>query len=227
MNIFIVTSTINSHIGVFSPEERYDQTKSTISSIREKVPDSIILFVDNSEKYFDKELDFDYRIPFNHNLFTKFVNKAESKGLGESYMLNETFNFIKQNNIIGERIFKISGRYNLAKGFDISEYQNPKYKDMYAFRVNDWDVTASSGEWYGSQTVRYYETRLYSLSYSLLEEYQETVKNMFEIMITSWGKLMNNWEMCHCYKLPEEKIIKMDPIHLEGLNAVNGVYRFE
>ena len=227
MNVFVVSSTINSDIGVFTREQRYEQTKQTIASVRKYAPESTILFIDNSNESFHGDLDVDYRVPFTHNIFTHFMNRAESKGVGEAYMLSETFKFMRANVIRPIRFFKLSGRYRLAEGFNIKEYDDPKYKGMFAFRVNDWDVSTPSNEWIGTQTVRYYETRLFSMCGSIMEEYEEYVGQMFEIMITSWGKLMNNWEMCHCYKIPEDKLIAMKPIYLEGENAVNGVYRFE
>jgi hypothetical protein len=173
------------------------------------------------------DFDVDYRVPFIPNMFTIFANKAESKGLGEAYMLSETFKFMRANVIRPTRLFKISGRYRLAEGFNINEYDNPKYKGKFAFRINDWDVSTPSGEWIGLQTVRYLETRLFSMCGSLIDEYEGYVNQMFQTMITSWGKLMNNWEMCHCQKIPDDKLISMNPIYVEGLNAVNGIYRFE
>lgn len=227
MNTFLITSTINSDLGVFSVKERLKQTEQTIASIRKYAPDSKILFIDNSNVAYHADLDVDFGVSMKRNIFTRFANRAESKGLGEAYMISEAFDFMRQNVIRPTRLFKISGRYRLAEGFDIKEYDDPKYKGMYTFRINDWDVSASNKEWYGTQTVRYYETRLYSMCGSLMDEYEVHVNEMFETMITSWGKLMNNWEMCHCYKLPEEKIVSMKPIYVEGENAVNGVYRFE
>ena len=61
----------------------------------------------------------------------------------------------------------------------------------------------------------------------MMDEYEDTMKDMFEIMITNWGKLMMNWEMCHSHKITEDKVVAMKPIYVEGHNAVNGEYRFE
>ena len=224
MNIFIITSTINADMGVFTPEQRYEQTKESITSIRKYAPGSIIVFIDNSNSFYG-ELDIDYRVLFSHNLFTQWANNIGSKGIGEAYMLSECFKFMKTNVIRPNRLFKLSGRYRLAEGFSISEYDDPKYKGKYAFRVNDWDV--SSVQWVGNQTVRYLETRLYSMCGSLIGEYEELVNKMFHTMVTSYGQLQCNWEMNHCQVIPEDKFISMKPIFVEGLNAVNGVYRFE
>lgn len=225
MNIFLITSTINSSIGVFSVEERLKQTEETIASIRKYVPDSKIIFIDNSNVSLSYDLDIDYKVPFTPNMFTIWANDIGSKGIGEAYMLSETFKFMRANVIRPTRLFKMSGRYKLAKGFDITEYDKSRYKGMYAFRVNDWDV--SSVQWQGNQTVRYLETRLYSMCGSLIDEYEGFVHKMFHTMLTSYGQLQCNWEMNHCKYIPDDSYISMKPIFVEGLNAVDGVYRFE
>lgn len=225
MNVFLITSTINCNMGVFSVEERIEQTKETIASVRRYAPGSQIIFIDNSNDPIHQELDIDYRVPFYRNMFTRWTNDIGSKGIGEAYMLSECFKFMRENVIRPTRLFKMSGRYKLAEGFDIKEYDDPKYKGMYAFRVNDWDV--SSVQWPGNQTVRYLETRLYSMCGSLIDEYEGLVHKMFHTMLTSYGQLMCNWEMNHCQVIPDDKLIAMNPIYVEGLNAVDGVYRFE
>lgn len=225
MNTFLITSTINCSIGVFSVEQRVEQTKQTIASIRKYAPGSQILFIDNSNESCHADLDIDFGVNVERNMFTKWANDVGSKGIGEAYMLSECFKFMRANVIRPTRLFKMSGRYRLAEGFDITEYDNPKYQGMYAFRVNDWDV--SSVQWVGNQTVRYLETRLYSMCGSLIDEYEGLVNKMFHTMVTSYGQLMCNWEMNHCQVIPDDKLISMNPIYVEGENAVNGVYRFE
>ena len=164
-------------------------------------------------------------VNMERNIFTRWANDVGSKGIGEAYMLSECFKFMRANVIRPTRLFKMSGRYRLADGFNIEEYDDPKYKGMYAFRVNDWDV--SSVQWVGNQTVRYLETRLYSMCGTLIDEYEGLVNKMFHTMVTSYGQLQCNWEMNHCRYIPDDKYISMKPIFVEGENAVDGVYRFE
>lgn len=225
MNTFLITSTINCNIGVFSVEERIEQTKETIASVRRYASGSQIVFIDNSNVSLSFDFDIDYRVPFTPNMFTLWANGVGSKGIGEAYMLSECFKFMRANVIRPTRLFKMSGRYRLAEGFDITEYNKPKYEGMYAFRVNDWDV--SSVQWHGNQTVRYLETRLYSMCGSLIDEYEVLVNKMFHTMLTSYGQLQCNWEMNHCKYINDDKYISMSPIYVEGFNAVDGVYRFE
>lgn len=228
---FIVLSTINCSIGVFNPTDRFMQTIDTIESIRAKVPNSKIVFMDNSNNPIDKNMEEELRdrvdvfLPFTHNIFTKWVNDIGSKGIGECYMWFEVIEYLQKNNLVGKRVFKLSGRYKLAEGFDIEEYEKSEYDGKYTFRINPWEV--SSKQWEGNKLVWYFETRLYSFPGELLEEYKAAIFRMFHTMITSYGDVMCNWEMNHFMNIPHEKVKEMKPNYVEGLNAENGVYRFE
>mgnify|MGYP006290572221 FL=1 len=47
-NLFIVTSALNTGIGVIDPDTRYQQTIEGLKNLREKCPNDIILFADGS-----------------------------------------------------------------------------------------------------------------------------------------------------------------------------------
>ena len=51
-------------MGVFSVEERVEQTKRTIASIRKYAPVSQILFIDNSNESYHADLDVDFETFF-------------------------------------------------------------------------------------------------------------------------------------------------------------------
>ncbi len=46
--LFIITSSLKPAMGVFNDNDRFAQTVSTLKSVREKVPEAIILFADIS-----------------------------------------------------------------------------------------------------------------------------------------------------------------------------------
>jgi hypothetical protein len=48
---FIITSAINPGVGLFSPEERINQTIQTVSSIKNIFPESNLILIDGG-KYF-------------------------------------------------------------------------------------------------------------------------------------------------------------------------------
>ena len=94
---FIITSTINTKkltgVNVFDSDNRFIETLKTIESIRKKVPNSKIVFIDNSSEplsdkqtsYIEKHVDLFHQI--EHNIFTLFVNDIGSKGMGEAYIM--------------------------------------------------------------------------------------------------------------------------------------------
>ena len=47
-NIFIITSSVKPNIGAFTDDQRFQQTIQTLRSVREKVPDAIIVLSDVS-----------------------------------------------------------------------------------------------------------------------------------------------------------------------------------
>lgn len=235
-NTFIVTSTINAimqeRINVYDSKIRFEQTLETFKSIRQKVKNSKIIFIDNSlipltKEQKDQILPFvDYFEQIEHNLFTSFCNNIGSKGLGEIYMMERALNIIETHNLIGKRIFKITGRYRLADSFDINFYDSPDLYFKYAHKVNQWDVSLDHFTNHIERVV-YFETRFWSFCYTLLEEYKKILKIIFRIMIENYGKPMCNLEMCHWKIIPHGKLYELEQAHVEGYTADNGLYKFE
>ena len=87
-----------------------------------------------------------------------------------------------KSDLIGKRVFKLSGRYRLAESFDISFYDNPDLAGKYAFKINEWDVSTDNFRT-DRRRVVYFETRLYSFCGSLFYEYAEIVKANFHVKI--------------------------------------------
>lgn len=139
MNLVLVTSVINvknnplsySKIrSVFNREERFEQTKRTIESIKCKIPDSKILIVEytnftkDEQEYFKCACDFILNLWGRNDLESKIFGK--SKALGEGTMTIEALKWIIDNNINYENLFKISGRYWLSDNFEFDNFNNDK-----------------------------------------------------------------------------------------------------
>lgn len=122
-NIPLSYSTVRS---VFSRDERFEQTKKTISSIKEKIPEAKLMIVECSNYETNKE-QLDYLID-NSDYFFNLWDKQElhkyifgtSKALAEGMMTIELINYINNNNIIFDNYAKISGRYYLNDNFNIN-----------------------------------------------------------------------------------------------------------
>ena len=107
---------------VFTHDERFIQTKKTIETVKEKIPNSKIFIVECSEL---NEEQTDY-FTKNSDYFLNLFNDAEkcanvygtSKALGEGTMTIEAIHYIIQNDIQFDNLFKISGRYWLSDNFN-------------------------------------------------------------------------------------------------------------
>ena len=135
--LFIITSVIDTPDlplsystvrSVFTRDERFEQTKNTISSIKEKIPEAKIIIVECSNYETNKE-QLDY-LKENTDYFLNLWDKKELhqyifgiyKSLAEGIMTIELINYIFNNNLIFDDCMKISGRYYLNNNFNYYLY---------------------------------------------------------------------------------------------------------
>ena len=225
---FIVTSTINAgitHNNVFDNDVRYNQTLETLDSIHKHVPNVKILLIDNSieplteEQTKELESKVDVLHKIDHNVVTLFFNKAGLKGDGEIYMMYEAMKLLRHHDMIGSRIFKLSGRYKLADTFSLDVYGLTQ--GNYVGRINQWD--ASKDAWNTKETIWYFETRLWSFCGSCFDEFEQLIPTIFAYMTT----VDNNLEKAYLRLLPQDKIMDLKPIHVEGYTADTGIIKIE
>ena len=136
-NLVLITSVINTPNkplsyskvrSVFTREERYEQTKKTIQSIKEKIPDCKLMIVEctdfseEEEVYFEKECDYVLNLWERKKLHPKIFGIG--KALGEGTMTIEALEYIIENKLNYDNLFKICGRYWLNNDFDYNTYNN-------------------------------------------------------------------------------------------------------
>ena len=138
-NITLITSVINTSDqplsytdkrSFWTKEERYEQTKKTIESIRKYIPNTKILLVECSQlteneiKYFVDNTDYFLNLyDLNNKTILEKIN-SPSKSMGEGTMTIYAIDFIFKNNIKFDNLFKISGRYWLNDKFNYMDYEN-------------------------------------------------------------------------------------------------------
>ena len=115
---------------VYSHNERYEQTKKTIISVKEKIPNCKIILVECSDLE-DDQLSYlknnvDYFINLINNPIDMEYIYSKSKSLGESTMTMRAIEFIFNNNLKFDNFFKLTGRYWLSDNFLYTNFENDK-----------------------------------------------------------------------------------------------------
>jgi hypothetical protein len=131
---------------VFTHDERFIQTKKTIETVKEKIPNSKIFIVECSEL---NEVQTDY-LTKNSDYFLNLFNEPEkcanvygkSKALGEGTMTYCALEYILSNNIIFDNLIKISGRYWLSDKFNYNNFNNTNIVIKYIDNDHDNVFTA-------------------------------------------------------------------------------------
>jgi hypothetical protein len=138
-NITVITSIIDtcknplSYSNVrsyWTKEERYQDTKKTIESIRKFIPNNKILLIEcsllNEEErnYFLENTDYFLNLyDLNNQEILNKINSA-SKSMGEGTMTIHALEYLFNNNVVFDNIFKISGRYWLNNKFNYHLFDN-------------------------------------------------------------------------------------------------------
>jgi len=208
-NIFIITSTINTQIGLISVEDRYQQTIITIDSIKQKDKNAIIILIDNSSLPLSSEQltilsdSVNYFLDIGDRTPCKLFNKNGVKGAGEAYMLLVGLDLIKKLNLLPKRVFKISGRYKLTDTFDISFYTDIYGKYIFKTRTtNEYNVTSL-------------HTRLWSVCGSELADMKDLIAKSFYRHIVDNTTI----EEAMFLNIDKTKLLEVEQIHCEGLIA--------
>jgi len=138
-NLVLITSVINTPDkplsyskvrSVFTREERYEQTKKTIKSIKENIPDYKIMivectdFTEEEKSYFEKECDYVLNLWDKKKLHANIFGLSKSHG--EGTMTIEALSYIIANNFEYNKLFKISGRYWMTDCFNYKLFDNKK-----------------------------------------------------------------------------------------------------
>ena len=212
-NLVLITSVISttnnplSYINnrsVYSHLERFEQTKKTIESVKEKIPNSKIIIVECSNlneeiiNYLIKNSDYFLNL-YNNQKIRNNISHI-SKSLGEGTMTLCALKFIIQNNIEFNNLIKISGRYWLSEKFDYNKFNNNDIVIKYIENNKDNVFTA-----------------LYKLPKSSSVNFITFLESNFKNMINCIGyeNLFANF-----IKTENKELKILDPIGLEGYVSV-------
>lgn len=228
----VITSSINTKFGVYTPEQRLEQTLRSIGLAREKIPNCKIFLVETAgvalEEY-QKEIltsNVDHLIDFTSDssvvdLYNSTDNWDVVKNVTEVLCFPKALKTIMESSSAQgiERLFKISGRYLLNDNFDINYYED--------YKVSPFIVVAQSKTsqfpFSVTEIEKQYMCRLWSwpttLNSEIIEVYINSLNYMFHRL--SQGGYA---DIEHClYKfLDHQKIIEKGTIGVSGTIAPNG-----
>lgn len=133
---FMITSAINTKFGVFTAEERLQQTLDTIHSINARAPGSKIFLIEMAAiplgeaqratlgALVDGIIDFD-EDPDVKDIFNGSENWDWVKNATEVMCFSQAIENLMAMGAFGDvdRIHKISGRYYLSDNFDLERYE--------------------------------------------------------------------------------------------------------
>ena len=236
----LITSAVYSNYGIYTPEQRIQQTLDTAKSAKKYIPNALIILVDNSKvdvqndtsAEFEELIDLvDYYIDnsddpdiqhFHNNVSNYDIGKNSMECLG----LFKALNYIQENqDILAEvsktsRIFKLSGRYLLTDKFNITAFDNDNTKDKYVFKKAQpsWIPHEDTG------VTTLLQTRLWSFTPSLLGDtvklFHEIINNMFAIF--NQQKYIDVEHSMSKF-LPKDKLVELETVGLQGNIAPNGM----
>jgi hypothetical protein len=211
---------LNAKVGVIDHETRYNQTLNTIKSIRDKVKDSIIVFVDSSpipvgdDKIKTiRELCNYSVILFNHSIALEMAERG-LKTPGEAYNMIVAIDIIRSSGLQNvQRIFKITGRAELTDDFHIEDYDNMNGKYVFKTRNKSWM----------SPALELVDTRLWSFDFADMEDVAKMMSNIYNDHFTT------GWDMEHLiFKMvPRDKLVEKDVIGLKCQVSYDGRIQYD
>ena len=202
---FIITSAIVTNMGAFNEQSRLLQTLDTVKSIRLKFNNANIILAEGGKSVPTSELWHHLRQSVNvfldmtnneqiqhlhNNVMNQVDNKHEmggisglSKSVAELTLMANALDAIKNHDELqpireSDRIFKISGRYQLSPMFDADYYD--QCEGRYVFKKADISWMTDALKNVG--TSHAFNSRLWSFDISLLDQTLEKFEHMMADM---------------------------------------------
>lgn len=162
-DIFLIISAIGVDYGVYTYQQRFQQLKETVASIKKYKPQAFIYLIETSDvpinvedQHIISSLVDRCNFLHDHILIKEIVvrlddkndtNKAAKKTIGELVATIEFLMWLKQQHMEFDRVYKISGRLRLNDNFLLTDYNKLKGKlvtvkrwwyDRYAYIIQLW-----------------------------------------------------------------------------------------
>jgi hypothetical protein len=228
-SIFLVSSAIHTNHGVYSAEQRLEQTINTLKSIRQRCDADIIILDGGLKAPTDKERKVleEYAkniVSFSDAPTIKDILAIPSqdivKNMAEIVMFGSTF----QDLVVSgdykkyKRIFKMSGRYLLNDNFNYQTHIDAKDKIIIRGPFTSQFTSSQTGG-----VIFQYMSRLWSFDSELLPNVADSYKKMFDTInrVLGSGGYIDIEHLLFVYLNPTF-IQKISKIGIEGNIAPNG-----
>lgn len=229
--VIITSSIYASSTTVYQTEDRFNQTLKTIETIKKHIPDSVICLADNSVKALDETQrsvltdSVDYFLDFSKDqVFADIAQSIQHKdsvqNLSEIILLIKLMKIINDNNLFDgcERIFKISGRYEITDAFNIKKHDQETLKYVFfkqlltQFQPN---VTQQSLQ---------LMCRLYSFDKNLSTDFVDKLTTMLSHMqerLQAGGYI--DIEHMFCKFIPKTQLVELGRMGVKGMISKSGM----
>ena len=248
---WIISSAINTNVGVYSPDMRIIQTHETLNSIQRFYPDAKFILVEagnpmptDSDLYNHLKarchvnLDMTGNDQIKHlqeNFLNKMTNRTEmggatglTKTVAELTIMGAVLDALANNEDIApaldtDRIFKISGRYQLSPLFDPTVYENLAGKYVFKERDATWmpDAKETIGTEYG------FSSRLWSFTPDLLDDTQAAIDDMIVDCLEISNTHYIDIEHLLFKHIGTERTVELEHTHLFGSIAPTGTVIYD
>jgi len=210
--VFLLASmTCPNRYQAFSRNERVEQIVDTLNNIRKYISNPFCILIEGTvlteEERFKYKENSNYILELGEdNSVLPYVNHHLNIGHGEMKLLEKGIEFILQNNIFADYVFKLTPRYKLTDKFNLDNYK----KDKYCFREH-YDESVNN---------KVFTTGLYSIPVNLLNEYKTILIDGQNILSVK----CNMVERLYVEMINPNKIFLLQDLGLEGMLSYNRTY---
>jgi hypothetical protein len=248
---FIVTSALITKIGIYDLTSRLQQTHQTLDSIYAKFPDAQVMLVDGGEPGLKTiqhplleslkdrvgaflDLSDDEQIQHLHNIEVGHQREMGGisglvKSMAEMTIFQQALILINEHENLRplrdvDRIFKVSGRYQLSPLFDVSAYALATGKYVFKERTPSWIPQAQQI----IGTDHCFQSRCWSMDAAQLEHTIDKYNDMMQDL-QEHADLNRYIDVEHLlYKhLGTNQTMELEYVHFMGTIAPNGTMIYD
>lgn len=230
---FLVTSAINTKFGMFSADQRLQQTIETIDSINARCGKPVIILIEMAGE--PLSIDQKSKLQEKVSLLVDFSGDAQVreiyknpnwdvvKSATELLCFRSTLDIIPKYSCFVDidRFFKVSGRYTLNDDFNISDYDNPNWFDKIIFAKR-------KASQFPPEVTGHVNEQFMSRCWSFPKHDIIDMSSMFKAMIRCMEITVRNGgyiDIEHLLQLYVEpkKVLELNKIGVQGLLGPNAV----